>query len=82
MTEQIQSTYKRTADFVEGTLHELTANEVSLNGVLIDAPAMSVLHRMGIAEKVGDGFRGEKTKGPTPKVYRLPLTGKFATVAK
>ncbi len=76
-------------DKLTGTISELVADgKLTINGVPVGQPEMSVLTRLGFAKEIGTVERpevaeGEKRKrGPAAKIWEIPLNGSFAVARK
>lgn len=70
-------------DTIKGTISELVAGgRLSINGVTVGQPEMSVLTRLGFAKEVGTVERPEGKRGPAPKVWEIPVNGQFAVARK
>lgn len=67
---------------IKGTISELVATGLTINGIPVGQPEMSVLTRLGFATEVGTVERPEGKRGPAPKVWELPTNGQFAVARK
>lgn len=59
---------------MKGTVKELVAQGVKVNGVALDQAQLSVLTRLGLANKVGTVARPEGTKGKPASIWELTPT--------
>jgi len=54
-----------------GTVAQLMAKQVTLNGTLMDAVAFTILHRYGIIEVAGTEQKPEGRRGKAGKIFNL-----------
>ena len=81
-----KSTFVQGADFIEGTVSDIIGkgekSRLRINGTPAGQPELSVLARLGIATEVGTADRPEGTRGPKPKILRIPTNVAGMTVAR
>ena len=70
-------------DTIKGTISELVeGGPLSINGIPVGQPEMSVLTRLGLAKEVGTVERPAGKRGPAPKVWEIPVNGQFVVARK
>jgi len=56
---------------IKATARQIESAQVTVNGNLVDATALSVLARFGLAEVVGHAEKAQHQKGKAPSIYFL-----------